>query len=188
MPALDLLPSVEARGAGPTLIQDPRNFQEKNIIKTAYHAPSDTYFQLVGDVVNRTGTGKWAYAVAKAERMEHKGRQGRLAVVDNADLHRWIVNTFDFEDQVWIGLRYWCAARMLVWANGREHPSSGFGAWRAIWYRDSWSQCQKNQIPYMGVYYDGNTYRWRATGPKKRFHYYLVEYPPASRPQQAESN
>jgi len=174
------VPSRSVAEFGLTLVQDPRNFQQKIIVKTAYHTQSDTYFQLVKDVVIKTYTGKWPYAVMKAKRMEYKARRGRLAVIDTEELHRWVTNTFDFEKRkVWIGLRYWCRARMLAWANGDTHSSNAFGAWNAVWYRDSRSQCEKGQIQYMGVYYDGNTYRWRATGPAKEFPYYLVEYPPS---------
>ena len=162
----------------------PQNLRERKVIETAYHEPSDTYFQLVSDVVDRTGTGKWEYAVEKARNVEYKGRQGRLAKIDNAELHKWLVEAFDFDDLtgnygIWIGLRYWCSVRELRWVDGAEHKPGQFAPWERPWY-DGKIRCSTNKIPYMGVYYTQRTERWQAIGWQKRFRYYLVEFAPKS--------
>ena len=172
--------AVAAQLPGP----NPENLRNRKIIKTAYYEPKDTYFQLASDVVDKTGTGKWAYALEKARRAEYEGRQGRLAKVDSAELHQWVIETFEFSDLlanwgVWIGLRYWCGVRMLTWSTGEEHKPSDFSAWDTPWYGGK-IRCGRNEIPYMGVFYTQNTNRWKAMGYMKRFRYYLIEFPPES--------
>jgi len=172
---------VAAAGASAREGPHPENLRDREVIQTAYHAESDTYFRLVSDVVNQTGTGKWAYAVEKARRASFKGREGRLAKVDTADKHQFIVEQFDFDDLmgapgIWIGLRYWCGVRMLTWVDGEEHKAGAFGAWDTPWYAGE-IRCEQNDIPYMGVFYDRRSSRWRAMGYKKRFRYYLIEFP-----------
>jgi hypothetical protein len=169
----------------------PENLRNRKVIETAYHAESDTYFQLLSDVVDKTGTGKWAYAVEKARRASFKGREGRLARIDNAELHQWVVETFDFADLtgnygIWIGLRYWCGVRMLTWTDGDEHKPAAFAPWDRPWYGGD-IRCGRNNIPYMGVYYTQQSQRWQAIGWQKRFRFYLVEYPPAD-PAQASAS
>ncbi len=161
---------------------NPKNLRNREILQTAYYEPRDAYFQLAKDVVNRTGTGKWAFAVQKARNTQYKDRKGRLARIDTAELHQWIVETFDFADLpasngVWVGLRYWCGVRMLTWADGETHRPGAFAPWDTPWHRTD-IRCGSNNMPYMGVYYEPQSSRWKATGYNKRFRYYLIEFPP----------
>jgi hypothetical protein len=163
----------------------PENLRNREILASAYHEPSDTYFQLAKDVVDRTGTGKWAYAVQKARTARYKDREGRLARIDNAKLHQWVVETFDFgelNNGIWIGLRYWCSVRMLTWIDGRTHSAGEFAPWGRPWHRTD-IRCGHDDVPYMGVYYEPNLNVWKAAGPNKRFRFYLIEFP--SRPSKA---
>ena len=183
-------------GAGAAVAQGgphPDNLRDREVIQTAYHEPSDTYFQLVSDVVDKTGTGKWRFAVTKARRASHEGRQGRLARIGSAERHQWLIESFDLDalpgaPGIWIGLRYWCGMRMLTWADGDElKPGAFHQPWSTPWHLSD-IKCGSNKIAYMGVFYDRRNGRWRAAGPKKRFRYYLIEYPPAKEmPQQQEA-
>jgi hypothetical protein len=170
----------------------PKNLRDREVIKTAYHEPTDTYFQLASDIVDKTGTGKWAYAVAKARNAQFKGRQGQLAKIDSPELHRWFLETFDLRELsgnygIWIGLRYWCGVRVLTWATGDEHKSSAFAPWDTPWYGGD-VRCGRNNIPYMGVYYSQSSKRWKAIGYMKRFRYYLIEFPPKKQSADAKTD
>jgi hypothetical protein len=113
--------------------------------------------------------------------MTYKGRRGRLAIVDNGALYGWILEKFELvsrsTEKTWIGLRYMCGSRALMWANGKEHPHSAFSFWDYPWYRVDGIRCGKSKVPWMGVYISGETSRWRAAGDKKIYSRYLVEYP-----------
>jgi hypothetical protein len=141
-----------------------------------FYEPSGSYFQLIRDQRgDRTGHS-WREAMQRAKRFDYKGRTARLAVVDNRALHRWLVRTFRLRGATWIGLRYWCSYRQLSWVTGDAQPFDDFGAWGSPWYR-KWN-CDTGNFAYMPVYYTDGTARWKASGPKKAFRYYLVEYPP----------
>lgn len=184
---------VAATGAGAPVNAGPHpeNLRKRHIIKTAYYEPQDTYFQLAEDVVTITGAGRWSYAVTKARNVTYRERQGRLAKIDSARLHRWIVETFDFsklqqKNGVWVGLRYWCNVRELTWTDGELHRAGAFAPWDTPWYRTD-IRCGKVNMPFMGVYYEPKSARWRAAGLKKNFRYYLIEFPP-TKPQTANAD
>ncbi len=152
-----------------------------------YDERTGSYFQLVRDQKNggRPAHGpNWAEAAANASSMSYKGRQGRLAVIDSPELYQWILNQWDLAalrgghgGDTWIGLRYWCPYRQLAWSDGTEHSFTSFAPWARPWYRGDGIRCSKSAIPYMSVYIDPTTLRWRATGLRKRFMHYIVEYP-----------
>lgn len=154
-----------------------------------YHEPSDTYFELVvtGAAVEANRLG-WPAAAKRAAKKNYHGRQGRLAIVDTSEKHQFIQDNFDFPLPTWIGLRYWCSSRMLMWVDASIHAHTAFQSWARPWHRTH-IRCGKNKIPYMPVYYteDG---RWQASGSAKKFRAFLVEYPAgdgrAARKQQAE--
>jgi hypothetical protein len=146
-----------------------------------YYEPSGSYFQLVRDDTKRLSGVRWHEAAADAAKMTYKGRRGRLAIVDNGALYGWILEKFELvsrsTEKTWIGLRYMCGSRALMWANGKEHPHSAFSFWDYPWYRVDGIRCGKSKVPWMGVYISGETSRWRAAGDKKIYSRYLVEYP-----------
>jgi len=151
------------------------------------HNPeTGSYYQLVRDQTGPSGANglHWDQAAAKAARLTYKGRHGRLAVVDSAELHQWLLQQWDFGalgygGDTWIGLRYWCSFRRLTWVTGDEHPFNDFAIWDTPWYREDGIRCSTTKIPYMGVYINGQSSRWRATGFKKAYNYFIAEYPPA---------
>src|SRR4051812_26537568 len=78
-----------------------------------YNPSSKSYFQLFNDNEN---PGNWEAAQMRAESKTYKGVRGRLAVIDSAETHDFILRKFDLTKRnvaVWIGLRYWCTVHLL---------------------------------------------------------------------------
>lgn len=147
-----------------------------------YYEPSDTYFQLVSDSETHPDGIPWMDAAAAASKMTYKGRLGRLAIINDAATYAWILETFNLRSRshsgnTWIGLRYLCSTLTLIRVTGEEQPRSAFSFWDSPWYRLEGIRCGKTPVPYMGVYINGETNRWRAAGHKKHFIHYIVEYP-----------
>jgi hypothetical protein len=150
-----------------------------------YNPHSKSYFQLFSD--NRH-PGNWEAARIRAEQKVYKGVRGRLAVVDSAQTHSFLLRAFKLDRRdisVWIGLRYWCSARLLQWEDGSPFAPSEpthFRLWHADWSRTDEDACTFSKSASVGfapIYYvtmAGLT-RWQAVGAAKYFDYYLVEYP-----------
>jgi hypothetical protein len=150
-----------------------------------YNPDSHSYFQLFGDNEN---PGNWEAARIRAGQKSYKGIRGRLAVIDSAQIHDFVLRTFDLSSRkisTWIGLRYWCNARLLQWEEQRAFSPSDpghFKIWHAQWSRSDESACTLSKSAKVGfapVYYRtiGNVTRWQAVGAAKYFNYYLVEFP-----------
>jgi len=131
--------------------------------------------------------GTWDAAKIRAEEKSFKGVRGRLAVVDSAETHDFILRTFDLNERkwsVWIGLRYWCKSHMLQWEWGRPYSPTEpgrFKIWHSQWSRNSDNDCgftMSQMKGYAPVYYRtiGSTTRWQAVGAAKYFGFYLVEF------------
>jgi len=150
-----------------------------------YNPSSKSYFQLFADNGN---PGTWDTAKVRAEAKTFKGVRGRLAVIDSAETHAFVVRTFNLARdklQVWIGLRYWCEAHLLQWESGRPYSPSDpghFKIWHSQWSRNSANDCsfaKSRETGFVPVYYRtiGNLTRWQAVGAAKNFPHYLVEFP-----------
>jgi hypothetical protein len=151
-----------------------------------YNPASKSYFQLFTDNEN---PGNWEAAKSRAGMKSFKGVRGRLAVIESAKTHNFVVETFDLtrrQASVWIGLRYWCNAHLLQWEVGRAYSPSDpahFKIWHTQWSRtDERSACsftQSSKLGFAPVYYRtiGGVTRWQAVGAAKYFAYYLVEFP-----------
>ena len=135
---------------------------------------SGSYFEVV-----RLGGQKWIWAAAAAARRTYKGRRGRLAKADTAETHKFLIDHFEFKEPTWIGLRYVCPGRVLVWSDGERHDNS-FGVWDRNWTRDGRDFCALGaagtQRFYMPIIYSPRN-TWQAIGPNKFYNYYMVEYP-----------
>lgn len=150
-----------------------------------YDPHSRSYFQLFDDNLH---PGNWEAARKRAEQKFYKGVQGRLAVVDSAETHDFLMQAFRLDRRdvsVWIGLRYWCSARLLQWEDGLPFAPSEperFRLWHADWSRTDEDACtfsKSARVGFAPVYYRtmaGMT-RWQAVGAAKYFDYYLVEFP-----------
>jgi hypothetical protein len=150
-----------------------------------YNPSSKSYFQLFSD---NHDPGSWLGARKRAGMKSFKGVRGRLAVIESAETHNFVLRAFNLTQnkfQVWIGLRYWCSAHLLQWESGPAFSptdSGHFKIWHTKWSRNSENDCsfaESRVVGFAPVYYRtiGNVTRWQAVGAAKQFGYYLVEYP-----------
>jgi hypothetical protein len=149
-----------------------------------FNPSTKSYFQLFTDNEN---PGVWQAARKRAATKVYKGVRGRLAVIDSMETHKFILQSFGLnwrEASVWIGLRYWCSARMLQWETGLPYSPSDathFRMWHTKWARADGEACGMEASKRSGfapVYYRniGGTVRWQAVGAGKGFNAYLVEF------------
>lgn len=144
-------------------------------VKPIYNPHSKSWFELRVDLPTPSN---WRSAVKFARRQTFKGVRGRLAIVRDLETHSFLRANFDALGATWIGLRYFCSFRKLVWTDGTEHPRKAFKMWAKKWYRSN-VRCGKQRIQYMPIYYRPTRlgFKWQASGPEKYFVSYFVEYP-----------
>ena len=153
-------------------------------VQTSYFAPSDTYFRLMRDHAIHPQGPQWHEARALAAQMTYKGRPGRLAKIVDRELFAWVSSTFPLstikwaDGATWIGLRYWCKARVLSWVDMTAHPHSEFAPWTVPWHMGGTPACTGRKASYLGVFHLGRANGWQAVAPQKRFPHYIVEFPP----------
>ncbi len=147
-----------------------------------YNPASKSYFQLLTQTTQKRS---WRFARSAALSRTFKGVRGRLAVIDRPETHQFILQNFEVNEEIWIGLRYWCRFRMLQWNDLKPYSPGDpgrFHAWHPQWYRVS-PECaawRSKEQAYRPVYYQPlgeRNARWQASGPGKGFARYLVEYP-----------
>ena len=134
-----------------------------------------SYFELR---VSKRVHNYWHLAVNDAASLTYKGRQGRLAVIKDPETLDFIRENFRFNEETWIGLRFYCKFRKLVSVTGETHPLRN-QMWAPSWHRGENCRTQ-SQWAYMPILLsmDGRSEAaWQATGPSKVFKSYLVEYP-----------
>lgn len=161
-------------GAGPVAASG-----KERVVGPYWNPHTKSYFALI----DTTETGlRWSQAAKLATTRHYKGAQGRLAVIPDRKTHDFIMEKFGraFNDDAWIGLRYFCAFRKLMWVNGEELSHNPVGVWHVQWFRDHSTTCSTTGgMQYMPVYYRhmGVGATWQASGEIKRFYDYLIEYP-----------
>lgn len=175
-------------GGGQAAAQSQREgvSERQGIIElaTRHHARTDTYYQLLRDWKTKQGV-TWTEARQRAAAQTYKGRTGRLAILRDPDVFAWVLNSLPLasagwgQGEAWIGLRYWCSARQLVWVDFRAHARNAPAPWAVPWNRGGNDVCARTSGDYMGVYHLGELGRWQAVAPPKRFPHYIVEFPPA---------
>lgn len=155
-----------------------------------YFEEGDNYFELIQIKAGYSIRGAkiaeigWERSQKLALRLSHKGRRGRLAIIPDAQTTNFLKNSFKLPGNTWIGLRFWCRYRKLMWSNGKIHPLSGYKNWTNPWSSDTTCRGKKTYA----VVYLTESHQWRAHGQLKEQRYILVEYPaPAkSAPQAGE--
>ncbi len=143
-----------------------------------YNEQTKSYFSLKRFHVTYGGKN-WSAANKAARRSYYKGVSGRLAVVKSREVEDFLIKTFRPPSPSWIGLRFFCKFRKLVWLTGETHPLIAYSNWHAKWYRTRVNCDQTANISWMPVYLTPNLTgpRWQAPGPAKYMMYYFVEYP-----------
>lgn len=161
--------------AAPAYAADKETGLTPKPVKPIYNPETKSWFELRVDLPTPSN---WRSAVKYSRRHTFKGVRGRLAIVKDLQTHSFLRANFDALGATWIGLRYFCSFRKLVWADGTEHPRKSFKMWAKKWYRTD-VRCGKQRIQYMPVYYLPSRYgfKWQASGPEKYFVSYFVEYP-----------
>ena len=143
------------------------------------HEESGRYFQVIRVTPGQLLNFNWGQANALASRQKYKGRRGRLAIIDDPSVHEFLTSTFRVRRNTWIGLRYMCSNRALVWVNGEKQH--GFAPWGRPWslseaVGNTGDPC-RGSSHYLGVAYTPSM-RWLASGHAKGWKSMLVEYPP----------
>jgi hypothetical protein len=147
-----------------------------------YNPASKSYFQMLATTGRH---GNWPESLEQARTQTFKGVRGRLAVIDTAETHEFVMRNFDVSNPTWIGLRYWCEFRMLEWVGLRPYSPSDPGryqAWHPQWSRGD-QFCAPNASgpgAFLGVYYQpisDSSALWQAVRAGKGFGQLLVEYP-----------
>ena len=160
------------------VLQGPAQAKDNNrevASDPVYHEATGSYFQLVRLPEVNSGMN-WARARAAAGRKTYKGRRGRLARIDSPSVHEFIGQELPLRGRAFIGLRFVCSTRKLIWLDGSRHQN-GFAPWGRVWYR-TLDNCANSNVPYMAVMYTPQK-RWQAQGPAKFLNYYIVEFPVA---------
>lgn len=146
-----------------------------------FYAMTKSYFELRFD--NTKGT--WQAAKNLAESKTYKGVRGRLAVVQDPEVHSFLRRNFKTNVESWIGLRYWCSFRKVQWVTGEVLKTNAFAIWANPWDRRDIPFCEgasSRADGYMPVYYLPSNlgFRWQAVNSGKHFKQYFVEYPARS--------
>jgi len=169
-----LLPPVE--GAQPYV---PGEVSGRQIVNTpVYNRGTKSYFELV---VGAKCHCTWGEAYTYAQRLEYKGVRGRLAPVENAEVHEFLMRTFKPQYQTWIGIRYLCKGRAVQYSTGKLMSRGDFSAWEAQWNQSGPKACDKsyNVAQYLGVAYSpiSEGFRWFAKESHKYYQQFFVEFP-----------
>jgi hypothetical protein len=149
--------------------------KDKQLVgKPVYNEETKSYFVLKGFRPGQHAV--WEKADELARSRLFRGVPGRLAVVKSRSVEDFLINTFHPRNFAFIGLRYFCRYKKLLWVTGEVHPRTAYKNWHAKWYRTG-IFCEN--AGYMPVYLTPNLKgpRWQAAGPAKYADYYFVEYP-----------
>jgi hypothetical protein len=140
-----------------------------------YNPHTKSYFELRIDLPKPPN---WLTANKFAKTRTYKGVRGRRAIVKDVETHSFLHANFHLNEEAWIGMRFLCSVRKLVWVTGDEQKRKEFSAWARSWHRTNVT-CRTNRMAFMPVYYqptrDG--FRWQASGQQKYFGSVFVEYP-----------
>jgi hypothetical protein len=163
---------------GALLAASPTTRAAEKIVGPYYNPHTKSYFAYVD--TNIMSGRNWASTVPLATGRTYKGVRGRLAVVKDRETHQFLREKFGgvIDKETWIGLRYFCRSRKLLWVDGTTMSNSPAGIWHPRWHRTNIT-CSTSSIPYMPVYYlgGGASMVWQASGQLKHHISFLVEFP-----------
>jgi hypothetical protein len=144
-----------------------------------YDPAAKRYFALM-PTEKRAFAGSWDNVATQARRQVFKGVQGRLAIVDNFEIHEFLLRHFhpDHYQYVWIGLRYLCRARRLEWSDGRAFTPGSFQVWDVNWKQDIYVCSDKNDPrDWAPVAYSPEMRSWIVKGRHKQYEWSFIEFP-----------
>ena len=145
-------------------------------IAPIYFPHTKSYFALLTDLPKPP---QWITAERVARSKTFKGVRGRLAVVRDVETHSFLQANFTIHEEAWIGLRFFCSVRKLVWVDGEEQTPKDFKMWAKPWHRGDSTCTTARGMPYMPIHYlpQSKGFRWQASGVSKYFVSYFIEYP-----------
>lgn len=164
--------------------------------KPFYNPETKSYFELYSpeaDDPKRTrsvrlfgGIG-YNHALEMTAKRRYKGVSGRLAIVKSQETHEFLAKNLRPEGSAWIGLRYYCQFKKLMWVNGEIlKTGKDFSRWGPHTWRlqggsprstkESW--CPAGKSSALGVHYWGlkDGFFWNANGFAKQFNAMIIEY------------
>jgi hypothetical protein len=151
-----------------------------------YNPDTKSYFELVCRGSGFESGVTWFAASVFARQKVFKDVHGRLAVVKTKQVNDFLLETFKPDRPAWIGLRYICAYRKLIWVTGDLQPFDGWSNWAQPWNlygglsigvpRDCDAEGGGGYKP---VHYwpASEGFEWNANGASKAWTEYFVEYP-----------
>jgi hypothetical protein len=149
------------------------------IFSPVYDPDAHRYFALV-HADRRPWADMWDAVAQQAQTRSFKGVRGRLAIVDSAEVHSFLLHHFPLKaDQyAWIGLRYLCRARKLEWSDGHFYQQGTFQAWNPEWKQDV-AACAAVNDPkeWAPVAYAPASFTWIVKGQHKGYDWYYIEFP-----------
>lgn len=141
-----------------------------------YDPGSKRYFAMMASDPQHT---TWDNVYQQARGLYYKGVQGRLAIVDSIEVHEFLLMHWPlkyFED-AWIGMRYLCHARKLIWSDGKVYQRNGFEAWDKNWKQDVYFCGDVNDPNDWAPIAYSPQFTWIAKGRHKGYRWYFIEYP-----------
>jgi hypothetical protein len=145
-----------------------------------YDPEAKRYFALM-HIDTRPYGNQYPKVQIQAASQTFKGVKGRLAIVDTAEVHEFLLKTFrpNHYQAIWIGLRYLCRAKQLEWSDGRLWKPGSFAAWDARGWNQDVFTCTKPDDPndWAPVAYSPEMQGWIAKGRDKGFPWYFLEFP-----------
>lgn len=164
--------------------------RDKSLAGPIYNPATNSYFQLFEHPGAQTSHFyTWASANGRAATKVYKGKRGRLAVIRDPKDLEFVRANFSLPGATWIGLRFYCKYRKLLWSDGKMQGPKAQGMWHPkSWHRTA-VRCASRG--YMPIYLSGNDSAgiyWQASGPAKGFQTFLVEFPAPKTPKEASRN
>lgn len=134
-----------------------------------YNPATKSYFELIrtSDELN------WAGAYNEAKNHKFKNTVGHLATISRPETHLFLIKSFSFLNDTWIGLRFYCDNSALIWTDGALHPRKSFDNWGEIEGQAN-INCAAND--YQGTFINAPVLQWQLADNTKFSAYILVEY------------
>lgn len=154
--------------------------------RVVYDPSSGSYFEIIRNKNNKWA-GTWPVARAAVNKRIYKGIRGRLAVVKTRATHNFLRKNLGIPFDAWIGLRYHCSTRKLVWVTGETlRRGVDLEVWHRQFYYEGRNVCNVGSTTtYLVVFYmgmerkgmKGSRLYWRISGPNHALIGALIEYP-----------
>jgi hypothetical protein len=140
-----------------------------------------SYFEIVDRRDVHYQGANWREANKLAAQKKYQDRIGRLAVVADPETLNFVKSKFNLQFETWIGLRYFCRFRKLLWTTGNVQPLKPMATmWAPQWHRTNITCDTQTDMEYMPVYITRSSEgpsTIQASGIEKRMYYSLIEYP-----------